>query len=182
MEIKQIKENNDAEKIIKERDLEKRIFIFGVKIIKFLRKIKYCKENEVVKYQLAKAATSVGANYEEAQGAFSKEDFTYKINICFKESKESNFWLRIISETEIISRSDKDLLFLLNESEQLKRIFGSIMKKIHKQYNDIENLKKHIQAFQLQELNRKRNRNNLANIKTRTYLEPAEQYGGFIAQ
>jgi len=61
----------------KSRDLEKRTFEFAVRAIKFLKTIKYSKENDVIKYQLAKAATSVGSNYEEAQGAYSRDDFKY---------------------------------------------------------------------------------------------------------
>jgi len=110
-------------------DIEKRTFRFSVDVIKFLKTIKYSKENDVIKYQLAKSATSIGANYEEAQGAYSKEDFKYKIGICFRESKESNYWLRIIKATEI--SNSENLNYLLQESREIKRIFGSIMKKIH---------------------------------------------------
>ena len=110
-------------------DLEKRTFRFSVDVIKFLKTIKYSKENDVIKYQLAKSATSIGANYEEAQGAYSKEDFKYKIGICFRESKESNYWLRIIKATEI--SNSENLNYLLQESKEIKSIFGSIMKKIH---------------------------------------------------
>ncbi|HDH31361.1 MAG TPA: four helix bundle protein, partial [Candidatus Wolfebacteria bacterium] len=81
------------------------------------------------KYQLAKAATSIGANYEEAQGAFSKEDFKYKISICFREAKEANYWLRILKEVGI--SNNETLYDLIQESSELKNIFGSIMKKIH---------------------------------------------------
>jgi len=112
------------------RDLEKRTFDFAVEVVKFLKDIKYSKENEVIKYQLAKSATSVGANYEEAQGAYSKDDFKYKISICFRESKESNYWLRIIKAADI--SNSKILDYLIKESEELKKIFSSIMKKVHK--------------------------------------------------
>lgn len=112
------------------RDLEKRTFDFAVETVKFLKDIKYSKENEVVKYQLAKSATSIGANYEEAQGAYSKDDFKYRIGICFREAKESNYWVRIIKATNI--SSSKVLDYLINESNELKRIFSSIMKKIHR--------------------------------------------------
>ena len=116
--------------IAQNRDLEERTFQFAVSSIGFLKNIKYTKENEVIKYQLAKSATSVGANYEEAQGVFSKDDFKYKMSICFREAKESNYWLRLIKATEI-SRDHK-LEELLKESYELKNIFGSIMKKIHR--------------------------------------------------
>ena len=112
------------------RDLEERTFNFAVETVKFLKDIKYSKEFETIKYQLSKSATSIGANYEEAQGAYSKDDFKYKISICFRESKESNYWLRIIKATDI-SKGQK-LDYLTKEAEELKKIFSSIMKKIHK--------------------------------------------------
>ncbi len=116
--------------ILAKRDLEKRTFDFAVEVIKFLKNIKYSKENDVVKYQLAKSATSIGANYEEAQGAYSRDDFKYRIGICFREAKESNYWVRIIKATNI---SDSKVLDdLIKESGELKNIFSSIMKKVHK--------------------------------------------------
>ena len=113
----------------KRKDLEKRTFDFSVEAINFLKEIKYSKINDVVKYQLAKAATSIGANYEESQGAYSKEDFKYKISICLREAKESNYWLRIVKATNIAR--GKKLEHLIQESSEFKKIFGSILKKIH---------------------------------------------------
>ncbi len=109
--------------------MEERTFAFAVKVIQFLKSIKYSKENDVIKYQLAKSATSIGANYEEAQGAFSKEDFSYRIGICFREARESNYWLRIIKAINV--SNNEDLNYLLQESSELKSIFGSMMKKLH---------------------------------------------------
>ena len=85
-------------------------------------------ENDVVKYQLAKASTSIGANYEEAQGACSRNDFKYKIGICFRESKESNYWLRIIKAAQIFN--NKELDCLIQESSELKNIFASLLSKL----------------------------------------------------
>ena len=113
----------------KQRDLAERTFNFAVSVIRFLKTIRYSKENDVVKFQLAKFATSIGANYEEAQGAYSKDDFSYKIGICFREAKESNYWLRIMKAADISSSQDLDNL--IQESKEFKNIFGSISKKIH---------------------------------------------------
>ena len=112
----------------KNKDLNKRAFDFAVKVIQFLKSIKYSKENDVVKYQLAKASTSIGANYEEAQGACSRNDFKYKIGICFRESKESNYWLRIIKAAQIFN--NKELDCLIQESSELKNIFASLLSKL----------------------------------------------------
>ncbi|MCF7804239.1 MAG: four helix bundle protein [Candidatus Marinimicrobia bacterium] len=131
--MKKVQKSNDEKE---PRDLEERTFKFAVTIIKFLRKLPYSKENDVIKYQLAKCGTSIGANYEEAQGAFSKSDFKYKIGICFRESKESNYWLRIIKAANIAKSEEID--YLVNESKELKNIFGSIVKKM----NDKEKVKR----------------------------------------
>ncbi|MCD6130173.1 MAG: four helix bundle protein [Deltaproteobacteria bacterium] len=111
------------------KNLQGRTFNFAVEIIKLLKEVKYSKENDVIKYQLAKSATSVGVNYDEAQGAYSKEDFKYKIGICFREAKESNYWLRIMKATGILNGASLD--YLVKESEEIKNIFASINKKIH---------------------------------------------------
>ncbi len=126
--LKEKVEKKDSSFITK-RDLEERTFDFAVRVISFIKKIKYSRENDVVKQQLAKSVTSIGANYEEAQGAYSKEDFRYKIAICFREAKETNYWLRIIKHANIYK--DKDLDDLIQESKELKNIFASIIKKVH---------------------------------------------------
>ncbi|MDP8298488.1 MAG: four helix bundle protein [Candidatus Tantalella remota] len=111
-------------------DLEERTFDFAVKTIHFLRILPYSREIDIIKQQLAKSATSVGANYEESQGAFSKEDFRYKIGICFREAKESNYWFRIIDAIGVMQGDQLD--YLIQESCELKKIFGSIYKKTHR--------------------------------------------------
>lgn len=51
------------------------------------------------------------------------------INISLKEMRESNYWLRVISK---IYKEDDELNFLINESEELKKILGSIYSKTSK--------------------------------------------------
>lgn len=113
----------------KRPDLVDRTFDFAVKVIRLLQKIKYSKENDVIRHQLAKASTSIGANYEESQGAYSREDFAYKMSICFREARESNYWLRIIKAVEIASGDE--LEYLLKESVELRKIFSSITKRMN---------------------------------------------------
>ena len=113
-----------------EKDLNGRLFSFAVHVIGFLKKLDNSAEVRVIKHQLVKAATSSGANYEEAQGASSKADFINKVRISLKEMREVNYWLRIIKETQIDSSST--LVRLINESEELKKILGSICLKAGK--------------------------------------------------
>jgi four helix bundle protein len=72
-------------------DLKERTFHFAVNVLKLLRTIQNTKENDVIKYQLSKACTSVGANYEESQATNSRADFRHKIGISLKEVRESNY-------------------------------------------------------------------------------------------
>lgn len=106
--------------------LGQRLFDFAVRIIKYCRKLSKVKEYEIIKYQLIKASTSSGANYEEAQGGISRADFFNKINISLKEMREVNYWLRILME---ITSEDGELKYLLKESEVLKKILGAINSK-----------------------------------------------------
>ncbi len=76
--------------------------------------------------QLLDAATSIGANVEEATGGFSKRDFTYKMGVSLKEARESNYWLRLIKVSELARGEELDQL--LNESEELRKILTSIVK------------------------------------------------------
>jgi len=100
-----------------------RIFNFVVSVIKFSKTINYNNENKILLNQLIKSATSVGANYEEAQGASSKADFRNKIKISLKEIRETNYWLKLLRELGI---DEKNLAILIDEAEQLKRILGKI--------------------------------------------------------
>jgi len=77
---------------------------------------------------LAKASDSVGANYREANESLSKKDFSMRIKISRKEAKESAYWLRLIHETNNL-RDANDAQTLIQEANELKKIFSSILKK-----------------------------------------------------
>lgn len=77
--------------------------------------------------QLVRSATSIGANYMEANGADSKKDFHNKISICKKESKETMHWLRMLATSA--PHLKEDLRMLWQEAKELSLIFGSINRK-----------------------------------------------------
>lgn len=114
---------------LKTEELLERTFRFGVDVLKFLRALPKDIINNIIIFQLGKASTSCGSNYEEAQGAESIRDFNHKIGIALKEIRESNYWLRILSSVLQDSYNDKELKHLLNESLELKKIFSVIKKK-----------------------------------------------------
>ena len=110
----------------KTEELLERTFLFGVDTLNLLLKLPDNKVYLIIIYQLAKASTSAGSNYEEAQAAESKKDFTHKVGIVLKEIRESNYWYRILNAILPNSGSNKDLKRLLNESLELRKIFTII--------------------------------------------------------
>lgn len=107
-------------------DLNERLFNFGVRCLKHIRFFPNTPEYKTIRFQLSKSATSAGANYEEAQAASSRADFRNKIKISLREMRESNYWLRVTKALEEDSPNNVELLWLLKESEELKKILGAI--------------------------------------------------------
>ena len=110
---------------MKENDLLKRTFNFGVNCLKYLRKLETNPENNLIRFQLGKSCTSIGANYEESQAGSSKADFINKVKISLREARESNYWLRILKE--LTEKEDIQLEILIQESKEIKNILGAII-------------------------------------------------------
>ena len=110
----------------KEPDLNKRLYNFALRIVLLVRSL----PRELAAYeigrQLLKAGTSIAANHEEAKGGFSREDFIYKLNIAFKEAKETNFWLRLLKDSKIIK--EEKIKELIIESKEIRNILGTGVK------------------------------------------------------
>ena len=108
----------------KKYDLEERTAKFGGSVINLCGKIKPSNINNPIVNQLVRSATSVGANYMEANGASSKKDFINKIFICKKECQESKHWLRMLS-VAVLEQADA-LRNLWKETQELTLIFQKI--------------------------------------------------------
>ncbi len=108
-------------------NLEKRTSEFGCNVIIFVKKIKENNINKSIISQLIRSATSIGANYMEADCAESKKDFIHKIGICKKEAKETTYWLHMLATTE----PDKieNCRKLWQETHELTLIFSAIAKR-----------------------------------------------------
>ena len=108
-------------------DLEERTAVFGESVIEFSKKIPRNPITISLISQLVRAATSVGANYCEADNACSRKDFVNKISLCRKESRESKHWLRMVAKaTPSFENETKNYM---NEARELNLIFASIIKR-----------------------------------------------------
>jgi len=89
--------------------LAERTLTFSKDIIIFCRSEKITRTNEPLLEQLLRSATSIGANYSEANNAASKADFRSKIFIAKKEAAESEYWLELLA-TETIDDPERQRL------------------------------------------------------------------------
>ncbi|KPK75684.1 MAG: four helix bundle protein [Phycisphaerae bacterium SM23_30] len=107
-------------------DLTERTAHFGEMVLQFAKKIQQNPINEPLITQLVKAATSIGANYCEAEDAVSKRDFRNKIGICRKESKETMHWFRMIGSANANLKIEARELY--KEARELNLIFSKIFR------------------------------------------------------
>jgi len=110
------------------KQLEQRTKKFAITVIRLSISLPNTSEGRVIKNQITKSGTSVGANYREANRARSKADFANKIKISESEASETAYWLEIIIELNWID--NKEIQLILNEANELLAIFTSIGKKL----------------------------------------------------
>jgi four helix bundle protein len=111
----------------KPRDIRERSFAYALRAIKLYQHLQKRGDGAggVLGKQYLRSACSVGANIEEAQASESRADFIHKLGIAQKEARESLFWLRLLSESQIVA--EPKLKQLLRESEELVSVLTSIV-------------------------------------------------------
>lgn len=109
------------------RDLPERTFEFARRIVHLCQQLDQSPGvSRTLAKQLLRSGTSIGANAEDAQAGLSRADFTSKMSVACKEARETQYWLRLLSATEIVSASN--LTELIDESNQLVAILTTIVK------------------------------------------------------
>jgi len=101
-------------------------YAFSLEINDLVRKFPSNNEGFIIGKQLLRSGTSIGANVEEAVGAFSKNDFTYRMSLALKEARETHYWLRLVRDSKMINT---EIEFLTQSSEELRKILIAIVKK-----------------------------------------------------
>jgi four helix bundle protein len=102
-------------------ELEKRTKEFAIAVIRFVDKMPPHKAARLMGTQLLRSATSIGANYREANRAESRRDFVHKVAIVAKEAAESLYWIELCQETMI--GNSEQIKALFEECNQLVAIF-----------------------------------------------------------
>lgn len=104
-------------------DLEDRTIKFSQEIVSFCKTHQKNKLIQPLLLQLIRSASSIGANYVEANNSCSKKDFRNKIYICKKESQETKYWLKVINS----SIDSEAIEALWQEAHELNLIFQKIV-------------------------------------------------------
>ena len=104
-------------------DISERLIDFAVRILRVVDSLPKSVVGRHVGLQLARSATSAGANYEEGRGAESLADFIHKVGIAWKEARESLFWLKVIHRSALVK--PKRLEPLLTECDELCAILAA---------------------------------------------------------
>ena len=107
-------------------DLEERTAKFGEAVIRFLKTVPSSPLTNRLIDQLVGAATSIGANYCEADDSVSKRDFKHRIGTCRKEARESQHFLRMIAAAMPEKRLEARELW--REAHELNLIFSAIFR------------------------------------------------------
>ena len=108
-----------------ENPIREKSYQFALAVIKLYLRVQDQKEF-VVSKQLLRAGTSIGANVEEAIAAESRRDFVHKMALASKEARETVYWLRLLTDSELVRNLDASRE--LDHARELVRMLTSIVK------------------------------------------------------
>ena len=131
---KEIEMTNDKGRRDGRYDLEDRTAAFGETVILLVKVIELTPITSPLISQLVRSATSVGANYCEADDAGSKKEFCYRVSICKRECRESKHWLRMLATAVPDARNP--IRELWREAKELHLIFATIHRKVRDAQTD----------------------------------------------
>ena len=101
-------------------------FAFWIRIVNLNKYLTEQRKEFILSRQICKSGTSIGANVSEAQRAQSTADFVSKMKIALKEANETQYWLRLLHETEYLS--DKEFHSIHNDLLEILKILTAICK------------------------------------------------------
>lgn len=109
-----------------EHTVERKSFLFAVRIVKLCKHLNTAKKEYVLSKQLLRAGTSIGANIAEAEQAQSRADFISKMNIALKEAVETNYWLRLLQASDYLTNTEFSSIH--SDCRELEKMLTSIIK------------------------------------------------------
>ncbi len=111
---------------MKENILREKSYKFALRTVKLYQFLAKEKKEFVLSKQVLRSGTSIGANIEEANQAQSKPDFIHKLSISQNESFETNYWLRILLDSDFLPA--KLAASLLEDCEEIQKLITTSIK------------------------------------------------------
>ena len=106
--------------------IQEKSFHFAVRIVKLCKHLQTTQKEFVLTKQLLRCGTSIGANVAESQQAQSRPDFVSKLSIALKESYETDYWLRLMAATQILTQGEYESI--ITDCRELEKLLISIIK------------------------------------------------------
>ena len=106
--------------------IQDKSYNFALEIIRIVRKTQNSQNEYILTKQLLRSGTSIGANVEEAIGAQSRKDFLHKISIAYKEARETDYWLRLLKDSNLLDSTIAEKL--QKDCLEILKILGTIQK------------------------------------------------------
>ncbi|QSW90467.1 MULTISPECIES: four helix bundle protein [Flavobacterium] len=110
---------------MKENIIQDKSFDFAVRIVNLYKYLTDVKKEFVLSKQVLRSGTSIGANIEESIGGRSDKEFLFKLEISYKEARETIYWLKLLKATDYISTNEFGSIFI--EADEICRILAKII-------------------------------------------------------
>lgn len=120
--------------VTKQNIIREKSYQFALKAIDVYKFLTSQKREFVLSKQLLKSSTSIGANVEEAIGAYSVKDFNAKISIAYKETRETRYWINLLKDSQYIESKAAEIM--LQDVNELCRLLGKIFSTTKKRLNN----------------------------------------------
>ncbi|MBC8112377.1 MAG: four helix bundle protein [Verrucomicrobia bacterium] len=116
-----------------ENILREKSYQFALRIIKLYQYLSKKRQEYVLAKQVLRSGTSIGANIEEANQAESTADFIHKLAIANKGANETQYWLRLLNDSNILE--EKLAISLIEDCNEVIKILTSSLKTVKKRRN-----------------------------------------------
>jgi four helix bundle protein len=116
--------------------IQERTEVFAIRVIKAyteLNKRNFDDAGKVLSKQFLRSGTSIGANCAEAVYAQSKNDFISKYSIALKEASETQYWIKIMIQSQLVS--ERQFIFMQTEINEIISILISTINKLKQKPN-----------------------------------------------
>lgn len=108
-----------------ENTVQVKSYTFAIRMVRLYQHLSKEKKEFILSKQLLRSGTSIGANIEEALGGSSKRDFKAKMNIAYKEARETKYWLKLLKDTDYIDEGAFESVY--SDCEEILKLLYTII-------------------------------------------------------